>query len=65
MASAARKPRAATPAQLAAWRDRMGYTNEQASEVLGIGLRTWYRWLAGGSRSPKALGEKFRTEGLV
>lgn len=63
MAGAVSRPRAATPAQLASWRSRLGYTHEQAAETLGVGLRTWYRWAAGG-KSPKALGERFRTEGV-
>ena len=63
MSGGVQRPRRATSAQMAAWRDRMGYDKERAAQALGISVRTWYRWLAGTTKSPAALGDKFRTEG--
>ncbi len=57
-------PRSATALQIAAWKKRMGYSNAEAAEVLGVHPRTFSRWLSGDSDSPKAWGERFRTEGL-
>jgi DNA-binding XRE family transcriptional regulator len=57
-------PKAATPAQVAAWRNRMGYTNEQAAKALDVSERTFYRWLAGDSDSPRWLRSRFLTEGV-
>lgn len=54
---------AASAAQVAAWKKRMGFTNEQAAEALGVGLRTFYRWLRGGAPGPRWQGDRFRQEG--
>ena len=36
-----------TSADLAAWRQRMGYTHRQAAQALGVTLATYQRWERG------------------
>lgn len=55
--------KSATAAQVGAWRDRLGFTNAQAAEHLGVSERTFYRWLAGDSQSPRWLRSRFLTKG--
>lgn len=54
--------KAATAAQVASWKNRMGYTNAEAAEALGVSERTFYRWLAGDSQSPRWLFDRFLSE---
>lgn len=57
MATAANK--AATPAQVAAWKKRTGHSNATAAEALGVNPRTFNRWLSGESKSPRWLRDRF------
>ncbi len=56
-------PKAATPAQVAAWKKRMNHSIASGAEALGVHPRTFARWLSGESSSSRYLGERFRTEG--
>jgi hypothetical protein len=62
MAAAANRP--ATALQVQAWKRRMGYSISEAAAALDVHPRTFARWLADETSSPKWLGEKFRTEGM-
>jgi transposase len=62
MAAAANLP--ATALQVQAWKRRMGYSISEAATELDVHPRTFARWLADETTSPKWLGEKFRTEGV-
>jgi transposase len=52
--------RAATPKQIASWRARTGHSVKAAAALVGVNERTFARWLAGETNSPKALGDYFR-----
>ena len=58
--AAGNKP--ATALQVQAWKRRSGYSNAQAAEALDVHPRTFNRWLAGHSKSPKWLGKRFRED---
>ncbi len=62
MSAADFKP--ATARQVQAWRERTGHSVATASAEFGVHPRTFARWLAGDSVSPKWLGDRFRTEGV-
>jgi len=44
-----------TPAALRAWRECMGYTQQQAAAALGVSLRTVKSWEAGFAAPPAFL----------
>jgi len=44
-----------TPAALRAWRECMGYTQQQAAQALGVSLRTVKAWEAGFAAPPAFL----------
>ena len=44
-----------TPAALRAWRECMGYTQQQAAQALGVSLRTVKAWEAGFASPPAFL----------
>lgn len=44
-----------TPQELRAWQARMGYTQQQASDALGISRATYNRYLAHGAGRMVAL----------
>jgi hypothetical protein len=52
--------KSATPLQVAAWKKKNGHSNITAAEALGTHPRTFARWLAGDTPSPKWLGDMFR-----
>lgn len=52
--------KAATAAQVAAWKKRTGHSNATAAEALGVHPRTFARWLSGETESPRWLGARFR-----
>ncbi len=58
--NAAAALKAATPAQIAAWKKRTGHSDRTAAELFGVHPRTFSRWLAGDTASPKLLGDRFR-----
>lgn len=41
-----------TPAALRAWRECMGYTQQQAAQALGVSLRTIKAWEGGETAVP-------------
>lgn len=43
-----------TPAELRVWQARMGYTQYQAAEALGVARRTYQGWCAAQKDAPLA-----------
>lgn len=53
--SAFRPGKEGAPANLRAWRARMGYTQTQAAQALGVSLRTVKAWESGFAAPPAFL----------
>lgn len=45
-----------SPATLTAWRDRMGYSQREAADILGCSLGSWAEWEQGSRKIPRYIG---------
>ena len=51
------EPRVHTPADLRAWREAEGLTQERAAKLAGVELRGWQRWESGERSVPQWLAD--------